>query len=254
MNYDDSWQPTLYRNKHPFVFEKGSSLVELLNPQPFELVLDLGCGTGELTDKVSRYGSFVIGVDASSAMIFAAKQAFPDIDFIVADGTALCFQPLFDSVYSNAVIHWVHQPLQLLQNVYHSLLPGKPFVAELGGEGNVKSITDALSQATKKHTNRQWVPSKWYFPKLSSFEYLLQKAGFTVSFSTYFDRPTKLQDGFQGLRNWICMFCPELSREYSKEENEKILSAVERELRSKLFDGASWYADYKRIRIVAIRQ
>jgi len=251
----DDWQPTLYRNKHAFVFQKGASLVDLLSPKPFELVLDFGCGTGELTEQVSRSGCFVIGVDISRAMTYAAKQAFPLVDFVVADGRQLCFRCVFDSVYSNAVLHWIRQPLQLLQNIYDCLLPGKPFVAELGGEGNVESITTALSLATEKHTGRKWAPSKWYFPKQSSFEDLLEKAGFTVTFSAYFDRPTKLQDGFQGLRNWISMFCPEISREYSAEEYEEILSTVEKDLQcSKLFDGTNWFADYKRLRVVALRR
>ncbi|GJQ12732.1 hypothetical protein GpartN1_g4523.t1 [Galdieria partita] len=252
-NNNDDWQPTLYRHEHAFVFEKGISLVKLLNPQPFELVLDLGCGTGELTEQVSRSGCFVIGVDASSAMTYSAKNSFPEVDFIVADGTQLCFRSVFDSVYSNAVIHWIRKPLQLLQNIHDCLLPGKPLVAEFGGEGNVESITTALSLATEQHTNKKWVPTKWYFPKPAQFECLLQEAGFTVTLNTCFDRPTKLQEGSQGLRSWLRMFCPELSRNYSKEEYQKILSTVEKELRSKLFDGTNWYADYKRIRLVAVR-
>ncbi|GJD11873.1 Ovarian cancer-associated gene 2 protein [Galdieria sulphuraria] len=221
MSNHDDWQPALYRNEHAFVFQNGASLVELMNPQRFELVLDLGCGTGELTYKVSSSGCFVIGVDSSSAMTYSARNSFPEIEFIVADGTFLCFR----------------KPLRLLESVHDCLLPGKPFVAELGGEGNVESITTALCLATEQHTNRN----------------LLGEAGFTVIFSTYFDRLTKLQKGFQGLRNWLSMFCPELSRNYSKEEMERILETVETELRSKLFDGNYWYADYKRIRIVALR-
>ena len=43
------WEADLYREKHGFVFNYGKDLISMLNPQEGERILDLGCGTGELT-------------------------------------------------------------------------------------------------------------------------------------------------------------------------------------------------------------
>jgi 2-polyprenyl-3-methyl-5-hydroxy-6-metoxy-1,4-benzoquinol methylase len=39
--------------------------VELLAPKDGEQILDLGCGTGELTAIIAQSGAFVQGIDSS---------------------------------------------------------------------------------------------------------------------------------------------------------------------------------------------
>lgn len=36
----------LYNNKHSFVTEYGNDIIDLLQPNPYEDILDLGCGSG----------------------------------------------------------------------------------------------------------------------------------------------------------------------------------------------------------------
>eukprot|EP00871_Galdieria_phlegrea_P000343 jgi/Galph1/1309/GphlegSOOS_G5976.1 len=249
----DLWNPSLYRNKHGFVFEKGEALTDLLEPQLTDLILDFGCGTGELTNKLFLLSGFVIGLDVSTSMVASCKEAFPHLELIVADGLYLCFRPVFDAIFSNAVLHWIPRPLKLLDNLRECLLIGKKLVVEFGGKANVELITSTLSGAVEKHTQLRWTGDKWFFPSLSEFEALLQQSHFIVTFSTLFDRPIKLQDGYHGLRNWLVQFCPELWKLLDTETIETVLSCVEKELEmhSQVFDGSSWYADYKRIRVVA---
>ena len=76
-----SWNASLYDDKHSFVFKYGEDLISMLAPQAGERILDLGCGTGHLTQQISLTGARVTGIDSSAAMIDKASAIFPDIDF-----------------------------------------------------------------------------------------------------------------------------------------------------------------------------
>ena len=73
----------------------------MLQPQVGEFILDLGCGTGDLTDFIRRSGADVLGVDAAPEMIAAARSKFPDLNFILGDILTLekvCHGRHFDEI------------------------------------------------------------------------------------------------------------------------------------------------------------
>ncbi|MBL8190833.1 MAG: SAM-dependent methyltransferase, partial [Acidobacteria bacterium] len=60
--------------------------------------------------------------------------------------------------------------------------------------------------------------------------------------------------GEEGLANWIRMFRRELLAGYSDEEQQAIFAEVKTALRERLFRDGTWFADYRRLRIVAFKQ
>src|ERR1019366_3244642 len=70
------WDPSLYDDKHAFVWHYGASLVELLAPSPGERILDLGCGTGHLTSQIAQADATVVGLDHSAEMLEQARAAY----------------------------------------------------------------------------------------------------------------------------------------------------------------------------------
>jgi trans-aconitate methyltransferase len=82
---NNNWNTSLYDQKHAFVFEYGKGLIPILQPQPGELILDLGCGTGHLTQTIAENGAHVIGIDSSASMIEAAQAIYSELEFVVAD-------------------------------------------------------------------------------------------------------------------------------------------------------------------------
>ncbi len=60
------WNSTLYDNTHDFVSKYGEGIFSYLQPKAEETILDLGCGTGDLTNKIFLSGAKVIGVDSSA--------------------------------------------------------------------------------------------------------------------------------------------------------------------------------------------
>src|SRR3954447_13379509 len=101
-----TWSPVDYRQNASFVPELGAPMIARLAPQPGERILDLGCGDGSLTAQLAESGATVVGVDASPAMVASAREL--GVDARVADATRMPFTDAFDAVFSNAVLHWIH--------------------------------------------------------------------------------------------------------------------------------------------------
>jgi trans-aconitate methyltransferase len=246
----DDWDATAYDDDHSFVYEYGRDLLELLEPTAGERVLDLGCGTGELTAAVSDAGATAVGLDSSAEMIATAREAHPDCSFVRADATTFDADEPFDAVLSNAALHWIDDQDAVLEIVRDALRPDGRFVAELGGTGNVRAIVDALEAELADRGYEAAHP--WYFPSISEYAPRLEARGFEVRSATLFDRPTELENGTDGLANWIEMFGDEFFEEVPDAERGAIVERVEDRLRPERFRDGSWVADYRRLRFVAV--
>ena len=249
------WNAELYDSKHDFVFQYGESVLELLDIKPGERILDLGCGTGHLTQKIKEAGTEVIGIDASADMIAKAKESFREIDLRVADAAGFHFDEPFDAVFSNAVLHWVHKADEAIKCVYNSLKPGGRFVAEMGGKGNNARVMAAMRQTLEKYGHADLAKRKmWYFPSLSDYTTRLENAGFRVTFAAHFDRPTLLKDGREGVAKWLEMFGSTFFEGIGQIEKEQILTEITDAVEPHYNQNGDWYIDYVRLRFVAVKE
>src|SRR5579862_57880 len=148
MENSQTWDPDSYARNARFVSDLGAPVVELLAPRPGERILDLGCGDGALTAKLVALGCDVVGVDASAAQVDAARRI--GLDARVGDGNLLNFDAEFDAVFSNAAIHWMNRPDDVIAGVSRALKPVGRFVGEFGGYGCVEKIKRALIASLKR--------------------------------------------------------------------------------------------------------
>ncbi len=243
----NDWDVEQYEGRHAYVWNFGASLIEILAPQPAERILDLGCGPGQLTAQIAESGAIAIGLDKSPAMIAQARINYPKLQFRLADGASFRVDEPVDAVFSNAALHWMKQPELVATCVWRALKPGGRFVAEFGGQGNVRAIVEAISAASGE------TESQWYFPSIGEYATLLERVGFAVTNAVLFDRPTPLA-GEDGLQDWIKMFADPLLALKPVEERPEVIQRVEETVRPKLFRDGVWYADYKRLRIIAHRE
>lgn len=249
---DTLWDSKLYNEKHSFVFDYGTSLVDLLNPKDDETILDLGCGSGQLTALISERAKQVIGMDKSPEMIQSAQSQFPQLDFQTGDADAFNFDIKFDSIFSNAALHWVIDYKSAITCMYDNLKKGGKIVLEFGGKGNVQSIVNQLRLSLKQRDYKaQSELQLWYFPSIAEYSSALEEVGFEVTFAQLFDRPTELADEATGIKDWILMFGKAFFNRVREEDIVAILDEVQYELKSKLFKNGKWYADYKRLRVIA---
>jgi trans-aconitate methyltransferase len=248
------WNANLYDAKHDFVWKYGSDVVSLLDPRAGERILDLGCGTGHLTARIAESGAQVTGVDRSAEMVAAARLAYPNLKFEISDARKLSFQGEFDAVFSNATLHWIHEPELVLLGIWRALRMGGRFVAEFGGKKNIRAMQDAFDRAlVELGAAKPGDVRPWYYPSVSEYSTLAEKVGFEVRFITLFDRPTGLADGAAGMRNWIIMFGAEYLAKAGEARHEEFLGRVEDILRPKLFRDGQWWADYRRLRLGAYK-
>lgn len=198
-----SWDTEVYEARHNFVWKMGEGVVELLAPQAGERILDLGCGPGQLTKKISESGAEVVGLDASPNMIGQARQNFPDLRFVLEDGASMTFENEFDAVFSNAALHWMLDPAAVVKGVARALRPGGRFVAEMGGKGNIRTIVAAIQRVVAQY--RPLPASRQYYPSVSEYSAILEAHGLEVRMAQLFDRPTPLE-GEAGMEVWIKQF------------------------------------------------
>jgi trans-aconitate 2-methyltransferase len=131
------------------------------------------------------------------------------------------------------------------------LKPGGRFVAEFGGRGNIRTIQSAMIKASRQ-LGFEPAESPWYYPSIADYAQILEGAGLETTFATLFDRPTALH-GQDGMRDWVKMFCGAYLNQAPAEQQELFFSRIEAEVRPMLYRDGIWMADYRRLRVVALR-
>jgi SAM-dependent methyltransferase len=252
INSSSQWSPTDYANNAGFVPALGGPAVELLDPQPGELILDLGCGDGALTQRIMASGARVIGLDASPEMVEAARAR--GVDAFVADAQALDLESqaarfgCFDAAFSNAALHWMLDPDAVASGVYSMLKPGGRFVGEMGGAGNVAILRQGLREELVGRGYAVPAEDPQWYPSVEEFVRLYACAGFERVSAQLIPRPTPLPAGVAG---WVTTFRSGWLGVTGVPDAEKgdVAAAVQARLQPQLqlADG-SWNADYVRLR------
>ena len=243
------WDPKTYAAEAGFVSTLGLPVVELLAPKPGEKILDLGCGDGTLALKLMDIGCEVVGVDASSEFVTAAREK--GVDARRLDGQKLVFDREFDAVFSNAALHWMTDPEAVIGGVHRALKPSGRFVGELGGRGNVGSIIETLNQTLVEYGVDPEPLNPWYFPSADEYARLLREGGFLIRDLTLFPRPTPLPDDIIG---WLNTFALNFLASISANDRPAFLRKVRERLSRSIQDAdGKWTADYVRLRFYATR-
>lgn len=244
-----SWDPDRYARTAGFVPALGLPVLDLLNPQPGERILDLGCGDGVLTGKLAGLGCQVVGVDSSAAQVAAAQAR--GLDARMVDAHDLPFAAEFDAVFSNAALHWMRQPDAVIAGVWRALEPGGRFVGELGGAGNIALVQEALTAVLARHGFDFDELTPWYFPDEDEYRGKLERAGFALTSIERFPRPTPLPGD---VGDWLETFAGSFLGLFPGDQRREVIDELRELLRPSLFDEAGvWVMDYVRLRFAAVK-
>ena len=243
----NTWDTTTYDRDFAFVSAYGAELLNWLRAQPGERILDLGCGTGELAERIAATGATVIGIDSDPAMIEAARTRLPNVELRVADGHDFAVDAPVDAVFSNAALHWMPAAVEVLGCVSDALRHGGRFVAEMGATGNVATVMAAVDRACREAglPERDW---PWFFPSPAQYAAMLEDAGLEIRELDFRDRPTKLV-GANGITGWLRMFAGPAMADVPTEVVDRAVQIA----RPKLWRDGAWWADYRRLRFRAVK-
>ena len=243
------WNAENYQEVCGRVTEHGAQLADILQGLRPKRVLDVGCGTGVLTNCIAGFAEEVIGIDASAAMADKAKSLYPELDFRQMDACALPWTGSFDAVFSNAVFHFIPNQIDLLQSIHNALADDGFLLAEFGAKGNIAKLLDAVARVCAAR-GKPYV-LRFYYPAQEEYQALLEAQGFAVESIVTFDRDTTLAGGTSGLRAWVKqVFAVEMAW-FSAPEREAVLGELESALRAAQWDGENWHLPNKRLRVLA---
>lgn len=114
----DVWNPEQYERFRRERAQPFHDLLGLVEPRPGLRVVDLGCGTGDLTALLHRTlaAARTVGVDSSSSML-ASAPAEPGLSFVCEDIARFAPSTPVDLVFSNAALHWLPDHPALLRRL-----------------------------------------------------------------------------------------------------------------------------------------
>ena len=144
--------PTYDRVADPMT-QWGTTVLDRLPLAGDETVLDAGCGSGRVTERLAERlpRGRVIALDGSPAMIAEARRRLDRfgarIEYVVADlGRPLPIERPVDAILSTATFHWVPDHDALFRNLAAVTRPGGMLVAQCGGVGNIASVQRVLGR------------------------------------------------------------------------------------------------------------
>ncbi len=234
------WDAADYARVGGFVPELGQAALELLDPQPGEHILDIGCGDGTLTLKIREAGADVVGIDNSLSMVAAAKAK--GLDARLMDAAQLKFAEAFDAAFSNATLHWVLDKERAARAIWFALKPGGRFAGEMGGDGNLARLRQTLDDVlVERGFGPPTYAANWY-PTPDEFTAVYEQTGFRDVDARLIDRPTELE---HGVAAWVTTFrAGWLDRAgVPQEDRQSIADAVAARVGSNI-------ADYVRLRFI----
>lgn len=139
-----------YQNRPAYSDEVIAYLSQSLAMQKMD-VLDIGCGTGEVSKPLAALGHRVTAIDPSAPMIATAKAGSSNVRFLQSDIEHFGSEETYDLFVAANSIHWVDWPAAFA-NLKRMSRPHSKLAIVTGGDLQVPSIQQALMQLVRAYS------------------------------------------------------------------------------------------------------
>jgi trans-aconitate 2-methyltransferase len=209
-------------------------------------VLDVGCGTGRITEALLElvpHGR-VLAIDASQEMVELAHRRLGERAQVWRqDVLDLDLDAAVDLVVSTAALHWVPDHDRLWERLARALKPGGRLEIQCGGKGNVQRVQDAIDEVVAQLAPELVGWSPWVFAAPDETERRLSRAGFSAIRCWLQERPTTPDDVDTFVRTSVL---PAHLARLPEERREAFAAAVVAKVHPPL--------DYVRLNVSAVRR
>ena len=248
----DTWNPEQYAQFRDERSRPFFDLMALVKPQPRMRVVDLGCGTGDLTQLLHQHlqASETVGMDASEAMLAEVKKLEGDgLRFEKRDIKVFAAEGRYDLVFSNAALHWVLNHEELLQRLTAALDTGGQLAMQVPANHDYPTHTVAEEIASEqpfKEALNDYIHPKSVL-KPEEYAVLLNQFG-------YREQQVRLQvyghllDSREDVVEWVKgSLLTDYQRRMPADLFEKFLERYRNRLMSQLEDTRPYFLTYKRV-------
>jgi trans-aconitate 2-methyltransferase len=240
------WDAHTYdRSSAPQQAWASEVLARLEGIAPDATVLDVGCGTGLVTEALLALvpQGRVLAIDASADMVALARRRLGDRAKVwCQDVLDIEVDAPVDAIVSTAVLHWVTDHDRLWTRLAQALRPGGVLEVQCGGEGNIERAREVIEAVARDAAPELVGWSPWTFAGPQETDRRLQEAGFTATRCWLEPRPTNPQDVDAFVRTSIL---PAHLERLPEERRERFAAAVVAGVRLPL--------DYVRLNVSAVR-
>jgi trans-aconitate 2-methyltransferase len=187
--YDESSQPQQAWASEVLARLKGIA--------PDATVLDVGCGTGRVTEVLAALvpQGRVLAMDASGDMVALARRRLGDrAEVWCQDVLDLELREPVDAIVSTAALHWVTDHDRLWARLAQALRPGGALEVQCGGEGNIARVRGVIAAVAGDFAPELVGWSPWVFAGPQETERRLREAGLIPTRCWLEERPTYPQD------------------------------------------------------------
>jgi trans-aconitate 2-methyltransferase len=252
MEHSADWNPVQYARFRDERSRPFFDLLGLVRPREGMRVIDLGCGSGELTRQMHEHLGAVetVGIDSSDAMLAtAAALAGGSLRFEKHDIATFATDERFDLVFSNAALHWVDGHPLLLERLAGMLAPGGQLAVQIPANDDHPSHAVARELARESPFREALGGYERVFPNLTLDAYaaLLHRLGFrdqVVRMNVYPHLLSSRDDVVEWVKGSLLT---DYEKRLSRETWPIFLAAYRERLLPRLDDTRPYFYPFKRI-------